>query len=71
MRCPLRLVRQKRGLGSAAFGVPEQVEDFDFCIEGDCAWWHSEAKACVVRYGIDALEGKFSHLIELLENKSK
>jgi len=28
---------QKRPLGESAFGVPEQIEDFDFCLEKECA----------------------------------
>lgn len=50
MKCPLRLRTQKRPLGEAAFGVPEQVEDFDFCIEDNCAWWDEKSKMCIVKY---------------------
>lgn len=39
---------QKRPLGEAAFGVPEQVEDFDFCLQGECAWWDEKNSCCVI-----------------------
>ena len=48
MKCPLRLRTQKRPLGEAAFGVPEQVEDFDMCIEDNCAWWDEKNKCCII-----------------------
>jgi hypothetical protein len=49
MKCPLRLRLQKRPLGEAAFGVPEQVEDFDMCIEESCAWWDEKNKGCIMK----------------------
>ncbi|MCK9266441.1 hypothetical protein M0P98_06130 [bacterium] len=48
MKCPLRLKTQKRPLGEAAFGVPEQVEDFDNCILTDCAWWDEKREKCII-----------------------
>lgn len=60
MKCPLRLKTQKRPLGEAAFGVPEQVQDFDACIEGGCAWWDEKRGICVIcRIGelVDKLQG--------------
>lgn len=48
MKCPLRLRLQKRPLGEAAFGVPEQIEDFDFCIAEDCAWWDKKNQSCIM-----------------------
>ncbi|MCM8833322.1 MAG: hypothetical protein NC816_05330 [Candidatus Omnitrophica bacterium] len=50
MKCPLRLRTQKRPLGEAAFGVPEQIEDFDFCIEESCAWWDLKNKCCIITH---------------------
>ncbi len=65
MRCPLRLKHQKRPLGTAAFGVPEQVEDFDSCLFEECAWWNSESKDCAIKHPFGSLESKIERLIEL------
>jgi len=48
MKCPLRLKTQKRTLGEAAFGVPDQVQDFDLCIEDGCAWWDAKKGKCII-----------------------
>ncbi|MCX8081875.1 MAG: hypothetical protein N3D17_00500 [bacterium] len=48
MKCPLRLRPQKRPLGEATFGVPEFIEDFDLCLEENCAWWDMDKKCCAV-----------------------
>lgn len=64
MKCPLRLRTQKRPLGQAAFGVPEQVEDFDFCIEEECAWWDGKNRKCIITHLI-AIDEK----LELLKEK--
>lgn len=60
----MRLVKQKRGLGTAAFGVPDQVEDFNECVQEECAWWYQESKECVVKHAL----GKVENLVKLLEN---
>jgi len=64
MKCPLRLRLQKRPLGESTFGVPEQVEDFDFCIEEECSWWDKKNKECVMLH-IVSLDEK----LELLKSK--
>jgi len=48
MKCPLRLKTQKRPLGEAAFGVPDQVQDFDYCIEAGCSWWDAKTGKCFI-----------------------
>jgi len=71
MKCPLRLRMQKRPLGEAAFGVPEQVEDFDFCLEKECAWWDEKNNCCVIAH-IISIDEKLTTLNEKLTvlNKS-
>jgi hypothetical protein len=64
MKCPLRLRLQKRPLGEAAFGVPEQVEDFDLCIEENCAWWDEKNKGCIMKH-IISIDEK----LEILKEK--
>ena len=66
MKCPLRLRLQKRPLGEAAFGVPEQVEDFDFCIQEECAWWDEKNKRCAIFYLVD-LNEKLGLIVENLK----
>ena len=68
MMCPLRLKRQKRGLGTAAFGVPETVEDFDHCLVDECAWWDPRSKDCAVKHPLGNLEEKISLLIDKLSS---
>ena len=63
MKCPLRLRLQKRPLGEASFGVPEQVEDFDFCIQEECAWWDRENNCCVISH-IISIDEKLKLLIQ-------
>lgn len=63
MKCPLRLRMQKRPLGEAAFGVPEQVEDFDFCIEEQCAWWDEKSNCCIIKHFL-SIDEKLTLLIE-------
>lgn len=64
MKCPLRLRMQKRPLGEAAFGVPEQVEDFDYCIQEDCAWWDNKKQSCIMSHLISIDEK-----LEILKEK--
>jgi len=63
MKCPLRLRMQKRPLGESAFGVPEQIEDFDFCLEKECAWWDEENNSCIL-YHLIEIDEKLTILIE-------
>jgi len=63
MKCPLRLRMQKRPLGEAAFGVPERVEDFDFCLEKECAWWDEKNHCCVIAHLI-SIDEKLTALIK-------
>jgi len=56
VKCPLRLRLQKRPIGEAAFGVPSQVQDFDFCIEEECAWWDAKNKKCAIFHIVELNE---------------